>query len=480
VKQLKHKYFSSFMKKQVLKNVIAENTALLGRTFFILGYMNPGILVVDDDNSTLFGYTKYLSGAGYEVATALTLQEADRVLLSRNLDIILLDLNLPDGSGMDWIPKIKKKNPETAIIIITGDGGIKSAVEAMQRGADHYLTKPVNLEELNIFITKHIELQSLRRKDEAQRRTQKKMEPFFGNSSVMKKVFELASMSTENNSVLLLHGETGTGKGLLARWIHNRSSRSLEPFVEVNCASLRGELLSSELFGHVKGAFTSAVQDRQGLIEVANNGTLFLDEIGDMDLGIQAQFLKAIEEKTYRRLGENRERTSDFRLICATHRDLSEEVAKGRFRGDLYYRICVFPIDLPDLRERFDDLPGLIQDILGSLRPEAPEIADEVVPMLKKYSWPGNIRELRNMMERALILSQGKKICCLHFPGLDTVQEAIPSRPANDKLEGMENQYIQKILAEHDGDTKKASETLGISRASLYRKLNKAKDSLST
>jgi len=439
--------------------------------------MNPSILIVDDDSSTVFGFSKYLAGKGYEVKSASTLQEADAILLSKSLDIILLDLTLPDGRGIDWIPKIKKKNPEITIIIITGDGEISSAVEAMRRGADHYLTKPVNLEDLNIFMQKDLELQNLRRKDEAQRRTQKKAEPYFGNSTVMKRVFELASLSADNDSVLLVEGETGTGKGVLARWIHDRSARAAQPFVEVNCASLRGELLSSELFGHVKGAFTSAVQDRQGLIEVANGGTLFLDEIGDMDLAIQAQFLKAIEEKTYRRLGEAKERFSDFRLICATNRDLSGEVNAGRFRNDLFYRICVFPVALPALKERYDDLDGLVNNVVSSLRPDVPPIAEEVISFLKKYNWPGNIRELRNMLERALILSQGSAISVAHFPGLDTARKSSPTAAApSGTLDDLENLHIQKVLSECDGDTKKASEILGISRASLYRKLNKTKE----
>jgi transcriptional regulator with PAS, ATPase and Fis domain len=305
------------------------------------------------------------------------------------------------------------------------------------------------------------------------------VEPYFGNSPAMKRVFELASLSADNDSVLILEGETGTGKGILARWIHERSPRSTQPFVEVNCASLRGELLSSELFGHVKGAFTSAVQDRQGLIDVASGGTLFLDEIGDMDLAIQAQFLKAIEEKTYRRLGEAKERFSDFRLICASNRDLSNEVNAGRFRNDLYYRICVFPIALPALKERYDDLAGLLQNILKSLRPEIPPVSEEVIPALMKYHWPGNIRELRNMVERALILSQGQMITVAHFPGLETARRSTGASPAvisNGTLDDLENLHIQKVLAECDGDTKKASEILGISRASLYRKLNKTKE----
>jgi DNA-binding NtrC family response regulator len=442
--------------------------------------MKSNILVVDDDKATLFGFSAYLSKQGYEVTCASLLREAEDLLLTKNFDTILLDLNLPDGSGMDWIAKIKMKNPETTIVIITGQGDISSAVEAMQKGADHYLTKPVNMEDLHIFMTQNIELQRLRRKDEAQRRTRKKTEPYFGNSPAMKKIFELASMAAGNDAVLLIHGQTGTGKGVLARWIHERGARAAEAFVEVNCASLRGELLSSELFGHVKGAFTSAVGDRQGLVEVANNGTLFLDEIGDMGQEIQSQFLKAIEEKTYRRLGETKERTSDFRLICATNRDLTRELNEGRFRNDLYYRISVFPITLPTLQQRYDDLPGLVQNVLAGMCAEIPALAEDVPAFLKKYHWPGNVRELKNAIERAVILSQGQKIERRHFPGLENSAIGQLSPSATPTLEDMENQHIQKILNECDGDTIKASQALGISRASLYRKLNKTKNTEDT
>lgn len=439
--------------------------------------MNPSILIVDDDAPTVFGFSKFLVDSGFEVKSATSLHEAEATLLSKNLDFILLDLTLPDGNGVDWIPKIKKKNPDTTIIIITGDGEISSVVETMRKGADHYLTKPVKLDDLNAFIRKDLELQKLRRKDEAFRRTQKRVEPYFGNSPAMKHIFEVASLSADSESVVLLEGETGTGKGLLARWIHERSLRAAQPFVEVNCASLRGELLSSELFGHVKGAFTSAVQDRQGLIEVANGGILFLDEIGDMDLATQAMFLKAIEEKTYRRLGETKERYSDFRLICATNRNLSESVDAGRFRNDLFYRISVFPITLPSLHERFDDLPGLVQNILKSLRPQVPPLADDVIPALKAYNWPGNIRELRNMLERALILSQGQTITTAHFPGLETTKHSpVFSEFPDGTLDDLENRHIQKVLMECERDTKKASAILGISRASLYRKLTKTRE----
>jgi len=439
--------------------------------------MKPNLLIIDDDAATLFGFSHYLSNAGYEIETALSLKEAESKLMVKKLDAVLIDLNLPDGNGMDWIPKIRKMDPDTLIIMITGSGEITTAVEAMRKGADHYLTKPVDLEMLHGFMTKRLELDVLRRKDEAQRRTVRTIEPYFGNSPAVQKVFELAALAADNDTVILIHGETGTGKGVLARWLHDRSKRAAAPFIGVNCASLRGELLSSELFGHVKGAFTSSVNDRQGLIEVANDGTLFLDEISDMDLGVQALLLKAIEEKTYRRLGETKERKSDFRLICATNRDLAEEVKKGKFRSDLYYRVCVFPIRMPALCERSSDIPGLITNLLKAGSPDGIDISEDAVEMLKRYRWPGNIRELKNILERARILSQGQTITSAHFTGLEPSRESEPLAAEKGKIENMERSLIKETLDQCSGDTKKASHILGISRASLYRKLVKIKES---
>ncbi|MFH0920273.1 MAG: sigma-54 dependent transcriptional regulator [Fibrobacterota bacterium] len=439
--------------------------------------MKPNILIIDDDPATIFGFSHYLSNSGYEIETALSLKEAESKLLIKKLDAVLIDLNLPDGNGMDWIAKIRKMDPDTLIIMITGSGEITTAVEAMRKGADHYLAKPVDLEMLHGFISKRLELDILRRKDEAQRRTLKTTEPYFGNSPAIQKVFELASLAADNEAVILLQGETGTGKGVLARWLHERSKRAAAPFIGVNCASLRGELLSSELFGHVKGSFTSSVNDRQGLIEVASGGTLFLDEISDMDLGVQALLLKAIEEKTYRRLGETKERKSDFRLICATNRDLAEEVKKGKFRSDLYYRVCVFPIKLPSLCERSNDIPGLIASLLNAGSSNVIDISDSTIEMLKRYPWPGNIRELKNMLERAMILSRGKTITSAHFTGLEISNEPVPPTAEKGKIENMERSLIKDTLEQCSGDTKKASHILGISRASLYRKLVKIKES---
>lgn len=430
----------------------------------------PRILLVDDDPGTLFGFTRYLNHVGYFVETASTLSEGKEKIQKAHFDVILLDLKLPDGNGIDWIPEIRETMPEVALVVITAHGDIPLAVEAMRKGADHFLTKPVNMPELEVFLRKSLELGSLRRETLTSKRLKTGFSPYFGESKAMLKVLELAKVAAESDSPVLLTGETGTGKGVLARWIHEHSARARNQFVEINCTSLKGDLLASELFGHAKGAFTSAVSDKQGLIEVADQGTLFLDEIGDMDLPIQAQFLKVIEEKQFRRLGEVKVRRSDFRLICASNKSLPEEVEKGHFRKDLFYRIHVFPIALPPLRERLEDLEGLIRYFLQLQGRENIEISQEVLAYLKSYSWPGNVRELRNVLERAVLLAKQGPLRVEHFPGLG------PSSISDSEqldLDLVEAQYIQSVVAKFNGDTKKAAQALGISRATLYRKLSK-------
>ncbi|MEE9523696.1 MAG: sigma-54 dependent transcriptional regulator [Thermodesulfovibrionales bacterium] len=438
--------------------------------------MKQRILIVDDDPSTRFGFSAYLSKAGYEIDEASCLAEAKEAVSSKRIGAVLLDLKLPDGNGIDWIPGLRENYPDVAIVVITGSGDVPVAVDAMRRGADNFLTKPVNMSELDVFLRKSLELGKLRRKNISYNRLMKKEEPFFGESSLMRSNFELASLAASNDSPVLIIGETGTGKGVLASWIHDNSDRSSEAFVEVNCSSLRGELLASELFGHAKGAFTSAVEDRQGLVDIADRGTLMLDEIGDMDPGVQTQFLKVIEEKTYRRLGEVKVRRSEFRLICATNHDLFREAEDGKFRSDLYYRINVFPVILPPLRERKEDIPGLISHLLLKLGPPDQEMSLDTLEFLKSYSWPGNVRELKNVLERALILAKGESLELSHFPGLRGPDDrSVQKGPAKNLIK-VEEKHINDIIDRFGGDTKRAAEELGISRATLYRKLKKYKE----
>jgi transcriptional regulator with PAS, ATPase and Fis domain len=317
-----------------------------------------------------------------------------------------------------------------------------------------------------------IEIERLYKTNRANRRLQTPNTIYFGDSAAMQEVLNLAQLAAENDTVILIEGETGTGKGLLARWIHEHSIRKDRVCIELNCSGLRGELLQSELFGHAKGAYTSAIKEREGLIELAHGGTLFLDEIGDMGLEVQAQLLKTIEEKTFRRLGENRLRTSDFRLLCASNRNLSEAISSASFRKDLFYRVSAFPIHVPPLRERVEAMEGLALNFLDEFHYPHLTLSPEVIQVLKTYSWPGNVRELKNMMERACLLAKMSAISIEHLPGLKPEKTPGQEEPVY-RLKEAERKHIEKILKEFNGDKNKASKALGISLASIYRRLGK-------
>ena len=434
----------------------------------------PAILVVDDDPAILRGFARFLTAAGYAVSEASSLGEARKQMEVRRFDAVILDLYLPDGRGIDWIAELRAGHPSLAIIVVTGEGDIPTAVEALRLGGDNFLAKPVNMPELDIFLRKCLEVGALRKRDYVRRRLKKEKEPFWGAGAAMREVMKLADMAAQSESPLLIEGETGTGKGILSRWIHDHSRQGESEMVEMNCSSLKGELLASELFGHVRGSFTTAVRDQVGLIEVADGGTLFLDEIGDMDGAVQAQFLKVIEEKRFRPLGSVKVRRSDFRLICATHRDLQEEVNDGAFREDLLFRINVFPIRIPPLRDRREDIPGLAGSLLGDLGAPDTAILSAAGRLMSEHSWPGNIRELRNVLERGLMLAQGKPLGPSHFPSLR--QDGGFRQGACRPMRGLERVYrdhILEVMESTGGDTKEAAALLGISRSNLYRKLKK-------
>ncbi|MBD3419028.1 MAG: response regulator [Chitinivibrionales bacterium] len=433
---------------------------------------HPRLFFIEDDEDALFGYERYFAKAGYATLAATTLQEAKTIAGRESFDVAILDLKLPDGNGLSWLPELKSRHPAVPVIIITALGDIPTAVEATKKGAANFLTKPVSLRELKDQIRQLSELRNLRRQNLIRQRTHKQEQPWLGHDGPMRQLMEYCTVASANDTVILLLGETGTGKGVLARWIHEHSERASEPYIELNCSSLRGELLRSELFGHVKGSFTSAIKDREGLVEVADGGTLFLDEIGDMDLEVQAQLLKTIEERSFRRVGENKLRTSDFRLICATNRDLLKAAENGLFRKDLYYRICVFPIQVPPLRDRPQDISPLAHHLLAVLGYSAFQLDPEVQEILQAYQWPGNVRELRNMLERALLLAGQDRLAARHFPGLSP---SIAAGGNNLKLplEEVEKKHIFAVIDYCGGDKNKACEILGISLSALYRRLDK-------
>ncbi len=438
--------------------------------------MKTRLLIVDDEISTRFGFKRYFLKEGYESVEAGDLAEARVALSEQRFDAIILDLNLPDGNGLDYVSEIKTEYPDIPIILITGDGDIPVAVEAMRRGADNFLTKPVNMESLSIFLTKTLEVGALKREQISRKRLEKKEDFFSSESGKMKEVVEMSRIAAESDSPVLITGETGTGKGMIAKWIHRNSKRSANTFVEVNCGGLRGELLSREIFGNVRGAFTSADQDRKGLLDVADRGTFFLDEVSEMGSDIQSHFLKVLEDKSYRRLGDVKLLKSDFRLICATNRDIDELISDGAFRQDLLYRINLITIHIPPLRERIEDMPLLTRHLMKALGMEESNIVPEVMEKLKAYAWPGNIRELKNILERAMLLSRGRTLMPEHFDSLrnrniDVQGDQNVSFKVGRTIEEVERACMLDAMKECNGNINSAAKKLGISRATLYRKL---------
>ncbi|CAH2032008.1 sigma-54-dependent transcriptional regulator [Trichlorobacter ammonificans] len=428
--------------------------------------MKNRILLIEDEAATRFGLVRYFAREGYEVVEAEDLTVAARLFASERFDAVLLDINLPDGNGLNFIDTIREHDQAIPIIVITGTGDIPVAVESMQRGADNFLVKPVDNAGLAIFLRKTLEIGSLKRRQAAHQRLERHKEPFWSVHHAMQVVREHAQIAADSESPVLITGETGTGKGVLARWIHRNSRRGQDEFVEVNCSGLRGELLAREIFGNVRGAFTSADQDRKGLLDIADHGTLFLDEIGDMGLEVQAPFLKVLEEKQYRRLGDIKLIKSDFRLISATNRDIAGMVQNSQFRQDLLYRINLLTIHLPPLRERKSDIPIIARALLKNLnQPELP-LPDGILSLLTGYDWPGNIRELKNVLERALLLARGGELRAEHFAGLGT-----PPPPAPSSVREVEAAHILSVLAESGGNVDLAASRLSISRATLYRRI---------
>jgi DNA-binding NtrC family response regulator len=437
--------------------------------------MKPAVMLIEDNASTRFGFVRYFSREGYDIAEAATLAEAVALLTARRFDAVILDINLPDGSGLQFISTVRAMDTYIPVIVITGSADIPLAVEAMQRGADNFLSKPIDNATLAAFLRTTLEVGTLKRQLSDRKRLERGEDVFFGDTPAMKEVLRLARTAAAGSSPVLICGETGTGKGVLARWIHRQSSCSAGEFVDLNCAGLRGEMLSRELFGHARGAFTSADQDRKGFLDIAHRGTLFLDEIGDMGLDVQAQFLKVLEEKSYRRLGDVKLLRSDFRLICATHRELDALLSEGLFRQDLMYRINLMEIHLPPLRERLQDFRGIAAYLLRSLGSSEEVLTNEALEALMDYGWPGNLRELKNVLERALLLTpRGAVLRKAHFASLSNGPP--PRHPkAPRTVREMEQAHIRGVLEQMGGDIDMAARALNISRATLYRRLKEMK-----
>jgi len=435
--------------------------------------------------------TGLFSQAGYHVRSAETGEAALEVVRHEPIELVLLDLRLGAESGLDLLPQLKLLRPEMSVIMISGVGTIEAAVEAMRLSADNFVVKPLDPRRLLAMIAKGFESCLLRRKNlQFERLTSQRRSLVFGEGGATSEVLRLAEVVAARDTTVLLRGETGTGKGLLARLIHEASPRKKEPFVELNCAGLQRDLTESELFGHERGAFTGAVERKIGLFEAAASGTLLLDEIGEMEMAVQAKLLNVLEQKRLRRLGGVTELEVDVRLIAATHRDLARDVAEGRFREDLFYRLNVFTIDLPPLRERPEDVLPLALHFLRTFQTaQAPllGISSSAEEILLSYEWPGNVRELRNVIERAAILCPpGSEILPIHLPPLKASKGGTDfSLPALDgsttsgassdamTMDEAERQHLETALKSHEWNLQATARALGISRATLYRKIEK-------
>jgi len=386
-----------------------------------------------------------------------------------------MDLRLPDTTHLDLLIKVRDSIPHTEVIMITGHGDIDSAVEAMKLGACDFIPKPFNLDRLDLVVEKAHQRVRLSRENMILRHNagyDQGSVKFIGNSMAIRNIQFLVDKVAPANIPVLITGESGVGKDVVAHAIHDRSSRGKNQLIIKNCASLQKELARSELFGHVKGSFTGAGESREGLMSYAHESTLFLDEIGELPLEVQASLLRMLETQTYRRVGEKDERRVDIRFLFATNRDLADEVKKGRFNEAFFHRINVFNIDIPPLRERKEDLPLLVDYFLTSLSPDSTtyRMVQSAMDCVLRYDWPGNIRELRNVIERSIILAENRIITERCLPRELVV--AAETSEASITLESVEKKHILKMLNFYNGNRRKAAEALGISRKTLYRKMN--------
>ncbi len=438
----------------------------------------PGrVLVVDDDPGLREGIAGGLDPARWVVAQAEDGAEALTVAKALDPEVILLDLGLPDVRGLDLIPHFRQLNDLVGVVVLTGTSDISVVVEAMRLGADNFLVKPVHLDHLEEVLERTLAERRRQRRHRAMatRLEERLTETMVGSSRAMVRVRQLIAQVAETDATVLLLGESGTGKGLAAEEIHRLSRRGKGPFLDLNCAGLSAQLLESELFGHEAGAFTDARRPKPGLLEVASGGTVFLDEIAEMPVEVQSKLLKVLEDKRFRRLGGVRDIRVDVRLVVATNRDLKRLVADGKFRRDLYYRLNVFAIEIPPLRERRDDILELAGHFLArlnrSMGTSVEGFSAEAETLLTRYPWPGNIRELRNVVERAMILARSGRIEPHHLPS--DVMPFVGPGGRLCSLEDVEREHIAATLQATGGNIKRAAEVLGISRTTLYAKMRR-------
>ena len=439
------------------------------------------ILVVDDDAALVDTIVDGLADAGYEVVGITESRDAGATLQREHFDALVTDLRMPRFDGMQLLDLSRRAAPERPVIVMTAFSAVDTAIESIRQGAYHYLTKPFQVDELALFLGRALDEAHLRRETKTLRRALREgssLDNVIGRSGGMRDVCAMVSRIADADVPVLVLGETGTGKGLVARALHNEGRRASGPFVTVNCAALPEHLLESELFGHVRGAFTGAMSSRRGLIEEADGGTLFLDEIGEMALGLQAKLLHVVEQNVVRAVGANKEVQVDVRFVAATHRDLPARVASHEFREDLLFRLDVVSIEIPPLRHRRDDLPQLLEHFLGRARQKHPRSAvarfhPEAMARLASYAWPGNVRELENMVERIVLLAQGPEISAADLP-----PAVAAAKPRDLDFEGpvlplaeVARRYAAWAFERLEGRRMLTAEKLGVDRKTLVKLL---------
>jgi DNA-binding NtrC family response regulator len=435
---------------------------------------NIDLLIVDDDTEYRSTVVRRFSRRGYRIQEAADGEAALELAARRQFHVAVVDLVMPGLSGLELLEKLKAGSPDCEVVMLTGQGTIETAVEAMKRGAQDFLTKPFPLTELEVVVQKAFEQRELRKENRQLKAVLQRSQPsseILGRSAAIQEVLRLIERAGPTDKAILIQGESGTGKELVARALHRLSKRADKPLVIINCAALPETLLESELFGHEKGSFTGAVSTKQGLFELADGGTLMIDEIGEMPGSLQAKLLRVLEDGSFRRVGSLKECRVDVRLLAATNRSMAEEVKVGRFREDLFYRINVMSMELPPLRKRTGDVPLLVAKFLGPHW----EIEPEAMQALEAYPWPGNIRQLINVIERAKILAEGTLVRLQDLPNevRSPAQEKHSFNGHTDKLEEIERAHVVDVLEREQGNKARAARALGINRRSLYRLLEK-------